>query len=859
MRQAHEEKPGRPEQAADTPNTHHLQAPIQQLEQSERLQRALFAIADIAASGLDMDNLLKGLHGIIAQLMYAENFYIALYDSHRETTRFIYFVDEKDGQLYNPEQEFSAQQLDNTITLRLILYGQPMRGGSESIAHALGLPEGQRTGTPSVDFMGVPMRRDGEIRGMLAVQSYQPGQAYSESDQSVLAFVAEHVLNAVERRISQDELESRVAERTQELANANAKLQEQVRERERTAHLQATLYRIAALGHDEDTQENFYRNIHLAVSELLNAVNFAIALISEDGQLLHFPYYVDYSGSQLLSRQMGKGMSEYAINQARTLLLTKSDIDQLIVQGHVDAATYGSPAESWLGAPLLGAHGVMGVVVVQSYQPDMHYTQQDADLLTFVSYQIASTLQRRQQDMALQTLNAQLEQRVEERTQELRRQIIVREQTQQQLKHQVMHDPLTGLPNRLFLHNRLEQALVKQQQCPDQHFALLYLDVDRFKMFNDSLGHLIGDAVLKAVAERLMDCTRAPDTLGRLSGDEFAILLESCPQPATACLIAQRIQERMEAAIEAGGRVLHVSVSIGIAISSSNYQTVDQLLHDADTALYRAKSAGRRRYVLFDEKLQTSATNILDLEQQMRTALETGQFIPFFQPIVQLEDSTITGYEALIRWQHPERGLLSPAAFLPAADATGLIEAIDWHMYQLALQAAVPMLTQDRVLNINISPRHFQSPHFIMRLLDMLDQNGLAYHQLCIEVTETTLLSDPANAERILNILNEAGIRIALDDFGTGYSSLSHVHQFPLKTLKIDRSFITPLGSSRPQRSIAIVSAVLSLAASLDLHVVAEGVETAAQRDKLLLMGCGYAQGFLYGKPAPASDTRNPG
>ncbi|WP_368641417.1 EAL domain-containing protein [Castellaniella ginsengisoli] len=656
---------------------------------------------------------------------------------------------------------------------------------------------------------------------------------------------------AAEHERSQTALERRVAERTRELARANERLQAQVRESERAVHLQATLYRIAALGHGEGSNEAFYRSIHEAVGELLNAESFCIALVSDDGQWLDFPYYVDSSGAELLRRPMGRGMSEYAIRCAQTIRLEAEKISALIEQGEVDADTYGNPAVSWLGAPLMGARGVMGIVVVQSYRSDLHYTQQDAELLTFVSYQIANTLQRRQQAEALRILNAELERRVLERTQELRRQIVVRERAQKQLKHQVMHDSLTGLPNRLYLRERLERALGALKREPTRRFALLYLDVDRFKLFNDGLGHGVGDEVLRIVSARMADCVRPPDIVGRLSGDEFAVLLENCPQPSSACLVAERIQARMAQAIEIGGRQLHVSVSIGIAMSRPLYQTVDQLLHDADTALYRAKAAGRHRFVLFDESLHVSSVNVLDLEQQMRDALEKSEFEAYFQPIVRLADGGVTGYEALIRWRHPQLGVLGPGQFLPAAEATGLIEMIDWHMYRLAFQAAPALLGRDKILNINISTGHFHSRDFPQRLLNLTAQAGVALDQLCVEVTESSLLSDPDAAAEILGRLHEAGVRIALDDFGTGYSSLSHVHRFPLRTLKIDRSFIAPLGQAAQQRSMAIVSAVLSLARSLDLNVVAEGVENTAQRDALLSMGCTHGQGFLFGRPAP--------
>jgi EAL domain-containing protein (putative c-di-GMP-specific phosphodiesterase class I) len=237
----------------------------------------------------------------------------------------------------------------------------------------------------------------------------------------------------------------------------------------------------------------------------------------------------------------------------------------------------------------------------------------------------------------------------------------------------------------------------------------------------------------------------------------------------------------------------------------------------------------------------------------MRNALEKGQFESYFQPIVRLADGDVIGYEALIRWRHPELGLLAPGRFLPAAEETGLIETIDWHMYRLACQAAPDLLGRDKILNINISPCHFHSRNFPRRLLDLAAWAGVAVDRLCVEVTESSLLSDPGAAAQILGSLHEAGVRIALDDFGTGYSSLSHVHRFPLRTLKIDRSFIAPLGRGAQQRSTAIVSAVLSLAASLDLDVVAEGVETDAQRDVLLSMGCVHGQGFLFGEPVPAT------
>lgn len=836
---------------AELSATSQLQGSLRNLEHAERLQRALFAIADMAASELDMQSLLQGLHKIVGGLMYAENFYIALYDNQRQVLRFVYFVDTLDGVLFGPEQELPVAQMSGSITLALIRHARAVRGPSAEVAIELGLKQKRGVGTPSLDFMGIPMRRDGLVHGALVVQSYKQGHGYTQSDQDVLAFVAEHVLNALERKLGQQALEQRVAQRTQELGAANALLQEQVHERERAAHLQAMLYRIAALASGQLSDEAFYRSIHEAVGDLITAENFYIALLSFDGSRLDFPYGVDVSGDTFHSRTPGRGMTEYTMRQGQTVLADRQTMLALAAQGALDFAHAGSPSMGWLGAPLLGPAGVMGVVAVQSYRADLSYSAQDADLLTYVSYQIANSVQRRRQAEALQQLNAELEQRVHVRTQELREQIVAREEVQQQLKHQVMHDALTGLPNRVYLRDRLERMLECLRRKPERGFALFYLDVDRFKLFNDSLGHQAGDAVLREVAARLLRSVRPPDVVARLSGDEFSILLDES-DPAAATRVAQRIQDQMQAPLQLGGHALHVSISIGIAMAHPDHETIDDLLHDADTALYRAKAGGRQRAVLFDQSLESSDTNVLDMEQQMRRALQAGEFTPHFQPIVQLADAQVVGYEALIRWQHPARGLLGPGEFLPAAERTGLMEALDWQMYRIACTQGKRLLQGTQVLNINISPRHFQNEHFDRQLLALLDEIGFDPRHLCIEVTEGSLLHRPENVARTLESLQEAGMRIALDDFGTGYSSLSHVHSFPLKSLKIDRSFIRTLGAEDGKRSSAIIGAVLNLAAALGVSVVAEGVETETQRQALLAMGCVFAQGYYFGRPAAA-------
>ena len=831
----------------------HLRATVDRLAQAEQLQRALFAIADMPGSDLDMPQMLRGLHEIVGKLMYAENIYIALYDSERDSLRFLYFVDSVEPNKPIPDQDMRLSDLERGLTWYLIHDGKPLMGSFAQLSEQVSGPLTSH-GANSEDWLGVPMLRDGKACGALVVQSYQPGvRRYTVADQTLLAFVGEHVLTALERRQSREQLERRVAERTHQLAEANADLQEQVRERLRGEHLQATLYRIAALANTDESSERFYRHIHQAVGELLNVENFYIALVTADGSQLEFPYFVDDKDGARTARPMGRGLSEYVIRNGRPLLADLAEIERLCTLGELAMSqAVGTPSLSWLGVPLLGSDGVIGVVTVQSYRSELAYDANDAELLTFVSHQIANSLQRRNNAEILRHMNAELEHRVQERTRELRDQISVREQVEAQLKHQVMHDPLTGLPNRVYLRDRLERSLAGLRRNPDRCFALLYLDVDRFKVFNDSLGHLAGDEVLCEMAKRLLECIREPDVVARLSGDEFAILLEDVPGPGIARKVAQRVQTALNRPMHVGGRELQTSASIGIAIGNPRYQNTDEVLHDADVALYRAKSSGRQRFVLFDDTLHRAAMDVLDVENELRAALVAGQFEPYFQPLIRLEDGRAVGYEALIRWHHPQRGLLLPGDFLPVAQDSGLIEAIDWQMYRLACAAGRDLVRDGGFITINIAPLHFQNDDLDKRLLQVTGETDFDPAKLRIEVTEGTLLSDPDAAAGILARLRESCIEAALDDFGTGYSSLGYLHRFPLKMIKIDRSFVDPLGRDSSQRSSVIVSAILALAHSLGLEVIAEGIETEAQRNALVKMGCVYGQGYLFGHPQPA-------
>ena len=825
-----------------------LRTSVTLLERSEQLQRALFAISDLAGSDQDMTEMLRGIHAIVGSLMYAENFFIVLHDAERDTLRFLYFADVADPA---PFRELPMEALEHTFTWYLIREGKPLMGCTAELQQQVSGPANV-VGTDSYDWLGVPMKREGRVYGALVVQSYEESVRYSAEDRSVLDFVGTHILTALERKQSKDELELRVRQRTLELADANQGLQLEIEERQRGERLQAALFRIAELATADINQHEFYRAVHAVVCTLLDARNFFIALLSSDGTTLEYPYSVDERGEQYAPRPLGRGLTEYVLRHGKAIL-RKDDVHVLAARGEIDLDTAGHTAEWGAGVPLEVGDTAIGVVAVQSYQPEASYRDPDQELLSFVATQIANSLTRRRAAQVRAEAFAQLEQRVQERTQALRFEIAERERVQEQLKHQVMHDALTGLPNRGYLRERLERVLALLRREPDRRCALLYLDIDRFKVINDSLGHLFGDVFLKEVARRMASAVREPDIVARLSGDEFAILLEDVPVPGAAIKVAQRVLENLGAPLQIAGKDLEPSASIGIAIADANYQQADEVLRDADIALYRAKAMGRKRFELFDATQQQHAVDVLAMEVELRLALQQEQFEPYFQPIQCLQTGAVEGYEALIRWNHPHRGVLAPGDFLHVAEDNGSIEAIDWWMFERSCALAARHLGHANLyLTVNVSPLHFRRPDFCERLLAMLERTGLSPAHLVLEITEGSLLGDPDRVRDVLARLRRAGVGAALDDFGTGYSSLSYLHTFPLRIVKIDRSFVSRLGSAEGA-SDAVVASILALARALGVDALAEGIETEAQRDTLLAMGCKFGQGYLLGRPAPVA------
>lgn len=828
---------------------------IESLRRNERLQLALYEIADLAGGSLDMQDMLRRIHAIVGELMYAENFYIVLYDESRQKVRFLYFVDKLDPYVNDPDAELDFDQAEATLTVTLLRGGVALRGPSRDLREQCGIPYLESNGPDSADWMGVPMLREDRVAGGIVVQSYERAGVYSEEERVLLAYVAQHILTALDRHHAREELEHRVEERTRELRKANLDLQAEVVERQRSQELQRALFRIAELSMTSETLERFYAEIHKVVGGLLYARNFYIAMLSADGSMLEFPYSVDERDAVRRSRRVAKGLTEYVLRTGKALLADRPRIAQLEAAGKV--RSIGTLAYCWLGVPLLHDDQVVGVIAVQSYSSDIGFSGRDLELLTFVAYHIGSGLARKQAQDKLVVAHAGLEQRVSERTRELAEanaelveQMGERLRAERKLTYQASHDALTGLPNRVQLLERLARTIAAAHGDTNACFAVLFLDLDRFKLVNDSVGHAVGDELLVEAGRRIVGTVRGTDMVSRLGGDEYAILAEGLDGPAMAEELGLRVLSALGAPIWIAGRELFPTASIGIAMWHPRYDTGEEMLRDADAAMYRAKGEGRDRCTLFDEEMREEATRTLDLEADLRRAIHSDAFEPHYQSIVRIGDAAVVGHEALLRWRHDKHGLLAPGAFLDVGEDSGLIEQVDWLMYARVI-ADMARTDMPGYVAINVSPRHFRSPDFAYRLIDLLEEAEVSPSRLRIEITEVALLDDAPRISETLDMLRERGVLAQLDDFGTGFSALSYLHRFPIAALKVDRSFVADLDGEARTESVAVIRAITALAGSLGIELIAEGVETESQRERLIELGCVYAQGFLFGRPEP--------
>jgi len=810
---------------------------------ADRRQGAIFALAALATSGRELEPLLAEMHKLVLGLLPVDLFLIALREPGSEAVRTV---------VSTPRQEFPERigpdenDVAGTLARLLSRDAGSFRGNGVELAQRFpGLvPLGMEDGS----WLAVSIPGDGEPDGALVLHAPAGNPAFAALDEGLMEFVAGQVEVALHFRAEDEEP---IAERADHL------MQELI-DHQRSEKLQAALFSIGELANGTATGERFYAAVHDIIGDVLDCRNICVAQLSSGRDWLDFPYYVNDREPIPTSRPPGRGLHEWVMRHRAPLNLdlgsadSRAHISQLVAAGEL-VEVRNQPG-AWLGVPLVCGNEGIGVISVQGDVPDAPYDDRAEEFLAFLAYRVGNALERQKAAASLRQANASLEQRVAERTRQLQNQMEAREQIEQQLKHETRHDFLTGLPNRAFLCDRLMRSLALQSRDHGKAFAVLFMDLDRFKVINDSAGHIIGDGLLKEVGRRLQGCVRAPDMVARLGGDEFAILIEDAAGILdTAIKVAQRIIEDLQEPILVEGRELFTSVSIGIAISAPEYRMAEEMLRDADIAMYRAKASETQRFEIFNESLHLEAIRALETEGDLHRAIIRQEFEPYFQQIVRLDTGAVSGFESLLRWNHPERGVLTPDAFLGIAEASGSLEAIDWQMFDLTCAAVSRLVRPGQYVNLNFSPRHFRDKHMDQRLLRLLGEHGVSPSQVRIEVTEGTLIDNADQVAEIIDRLHQAGVLTSLDDFGTGYSSLGYLHRFHLHAVKIDRSFVTPLKPGGGGASEAVVKAILALAKSQGLDVIAEGVETVVQRDALLALGCTSGQGWLYSKPQPLS------
>ncbi|MDR3043734.1 MAG: EAL domain-containing protein [Desulfovibrio sp.] len=577
------------------------------------------------------------------------------------------------------------------------------------------------------------------------------------------------------------------------------------------------LFHIAnAINETRDLDELFL-SIHAALRRHVQAPNFFIALVNESEDRLDFAYFADerdarYNPVERISDPGVQSPTLEVIRTGRQVHLHSNDIEARPV--------FGARPAAWLGTPLRSRGKVIGAMVVQHYEDSEFFSARDAELMVPVAEQVAVAIERKQGE--------------------------------EMLTHLALHDPLTGLPNRALLLDRIDRAIQRRRRNDSYRFAVLMLDLDRFKFINDSHGHTTGDNLLVEVARRMRPVVRAGDTVARLGGDEFALLLEDVDSPRRIVQITRRLLAALERPVRMGTKVVRTSASIGMVLRTQGYDTADALLRDADIAMYQAKAQGKGRFRVFNQSMHRHTMEMMTLEGDLSMAMRRKQLYLEYQPVFAVDGARLLGFEALVRWRHPTEGAVPPARFIPMAEETGLILRIgQWVLEQAAATLARWRATlpgaRDLYVSVNLSARQASQPNLTGRVARVLSDTGLPPDALKLEITETAIMKDPDGALQRLEALRRLGVGIGIDDFGTGYSSLAYLQRFPVDTLKVDRSFVSAVAGDAENREI--VRTVVTLGRSLGLHVVAEGVETAEQLAIVAELGCHSVQGYHFSRP----------
>ena len=814
--------------------------------QSRVMNETLLEISQLPGECNTLDEMLPKLHRLLMRLMDASNFYIALFDEQGGQLYYPFYADQQDPAPPSPEAVFSKEQTTRSLTAWLMRMGKPLVLTRQRLLEVCEQEQLVLEGPLPELWMGVPLTNvSNAVIGAAVLQFYANQAPCTSAEQALFLFVTRHIAYALDRMLYRSQLERQVWLRTCELEGVNARLRSEISDRQRAERFQDVLFRIADLSNTSLSLEAFLAGVHRLLMELVAGRNCQVALYDMNSDMLSFPYCADDFQQVSQTRRPGRGLVEQVLHSGRPLLL-----DRTPAQLNPTEESTAPPMCSWLGVPLYCGHELLGVLSVHSYQNDVIYSYRDQEVLEFVANNIGTALARVRAMHDLQNAYAELEERVRERTSEL-------DAVNAQLEFDSLHDPLTKLPNRNYFAKTLRRAWDSYLSGNGARFSVIFIDLDRFKLVNDTLGHLAGDHLLFEAGARIRSCLRHYDFLARLGGDEFAILLFGTETLDGCEMIARRIVSEFERPVILAGREVFSTASVGVVLADrDHYHKAEELLRDADHAMYCTKQQGRQGYTVFNHQLRINQADQLALESELRRALDAeDQLQPFFQPFIDARSGELVGFESLVRWRHPQRGLISPALFLPVAEESGLITRVDRYMINAACRQLrqwldAGLVGSDIALHLNLSSANFHDPELVSWVRSIIEGYQLPAAILHLEITESALIDVPEIAATVMHALHQLGVKLALDDFGTGYSALSYLHRYRFDVLKIDQSFVFDL--DRKEESVAIVRAILALAQALGLDVVAEGVETAAQLARLQEMGCAKLQGYYFATPSPA-------
>lgn len=837
-----------------------LKSLLKKYRQVKTMQAGLLQLSELASTVTEMSAFYQALESVISTLLITDNFHITLLDPQGNlTTAFC----------HNPQENRLFESLDKqhwqkTLTGVVFEECEPVHcTAAERRALA-------KTGTIALynssceDWLGVPLSRGKQVIGVIALQSYDKKLRFDDRDCQLLEFIAEHLVTAIDRVRDREQLEKTILQRTKALTVSNQQLQQEIAVREEAEKMHKVLLNIAEITMFDQNIEQFYQALHQEIKTLIPAENFYIALLSNFDTAVEFPYFIDERSKRAKSRKLSNGLTEMVIQKEKPLLVRDGQVSTLcqqevLVEKLASQSIHDSMPKAWLGAPLIDKGKVFGVLAIQHYQDADAYKEVDAELIQFASQHISIAIMRKRAQDSVKKANEQLERLVKDRTKELeasnlnlRMQIEERRKAEAQLYFEAHHDALTKLPNRAMLSDRLQYALRHLKRHPNHRFALLFIDLDRFKIINDTLGHHAGDQFLIEIAQRLKMCVRDNDILARLGGDEFVVLLDSFQTQEDVEDVCARIIQAIEQPFDLEGHTLYSNASIGIALCGNQYNEAHEILRDADAAMYQAKSMGRGRYVFFDESMREQLIASMTLEQELRIAIKEQQFELHYQKITDLNDGNYTiGYEGLLRWNHPTKGLLTPSEFLFMAEETGMILEIEnWVVEEVSYQLLRWQNSEENrtaFIGINLSGRHLTQANQLNRLIELITRHNIEPQRLILEFNESAFMKHGELALKGLRKLKEFGVKLALDDYGAGTSSFNFLHHYPFEFIKLDRSFIKSL--DHDEKNISLVKALNELGDQFGYRIVAEGIETEKMMNRLKDVGCEFGQGYYISRP----------